>query len=338
MQITTNEAKLPPEAMPVLQDIKKAGLPWDYAFDGKPPTLQGRLQVREIEEPAPRWVQQYRTAYERGDHLPPIVTTLDGHLVDGATRAAAAVAAGMLTMPMFRIKITYGTASESQKRALRAFGRAANNQHGKGMTRSENESGVRDLAAEGRTIKDIATELKVSEAFVSGVLAEDRGRQRLEQLGIRIEGGLKPSHVRELGYKDKQLTTPTRRALAELTRDAHLRVEDMVSICKQMAEQPDEDAKLAVLAQARVDYGSRIRPRNANAPRNSGKLRQAGGRVLALIDKDPGSAVEMNPDYVDDHVKMLLKIIDRCEKVLAEQQKNENTRNGVTAVPFVPFS
>lgn len=342
MQILTDERKILasyPEAGETLAEIKRHGLPWDFTPDGRAPSLERWLQVRDIKQFAlPMQIKKYKAAYLRGDAVPPVVVTVDGVGIDGANRTAGALDAGLASIPQFRIKINYEEATESQRRQLVAFGVAANNKHGLGMPKSTNAERIRELAKDGKSVKQMAAELHVTDSQVSAVLAEDKGRARLTNLGIKVEDGLKSSHVQKLGWKSNQLNNPVMRAVAELTRDARLSVGELEDLLRELGKLTSDEEKLAAVEQAKADHGPRLRQVVRRSDNYGGKLRQALKRVLTLLE-DPSSAIELDPRQVEEHLRVVGLAEDKLGKVVSEQRnalRAADVRDGygVVSPPF----
>lgn len=324
MQIMTDERKILqayPEAGRVIASLKEHGLSWDFTPDGRIPDLSRWIQVRPIEQfHLPMQSKKYKVAYLRNKPVPPIVVTADGVGIDGANRTSGALEAGLAIIPQFRLRIKYEEATDSQRRQLILFATAANNEHGLGMSKAANATLIRDFSKDGKTVKQLASELNVSESLVSAVLAEDRGVARLNNLGIQMEDGLRPSHVQKLGWKSRELNNAVMLKVAELTRDSHLSVGELEDLLRQLAKLTSDEDKLAAVAQAAADYGPRLRQVVRRADNFGGKLRQRGKSMLLVIEKDPGSAIELDARYVEDHLKMLDLLIVKLEEVRKEQR------------------
>jgi predicted transcriptional regulator len=240
--------------------------------------------------------------------------------IDGANRVGGALEAGMSTIPQFRITIDYETAPEPQRRQMKELGAALNNKHGLGMSKANNNRLILELAKDGKSVKAMAAELNVSESQVSGVLAEERGRVRLAQLGIKTEDGLKPSHIQKLGWKSRELNNPVMLASAELIRDSNLSVGELEDLLRELGKLTSDEEKLAAVAKAREDYGPRLRQVVKRRDNFGGKLRQRAKGVLGVIEKDPGAAIELDSRYVEEHLKVLDLLITKLEEVRKEQR------------------
>ena len=344
MQIWSDEKKILaayPEAGEVLAEIKMHGLPWDFVPDGRIPSTEHWLQVRDIKQFAlPMQIKKYKTAYTRGRPVPPIVVTVDGLGVDGANRVGGALEAGLTTLPQFRIGTKYHDATESQRRQLIELGAALNNKHGLGMSKENNSRLVRQLAKDGKSVKEIANNLNITASQVSSVLAEDKGMVRLTQLGIAVEGGLKPSHVQKLGWKSQQLNNPVMRQVAELVRDSNLSTSELVDLLRQLTRLTSDEEKLAAIETARADYGPRLRQVVSRHDNFGGKLRQRAKGVLGVIEKDPGAAIELDPRHVEEHLRILNLLVEKANAVIKEQRealRAADVRDGYGAVTVPAF-
>jgi hypothetical protein len=344
MQVWQDEKKILaayPEAGEVLAEIKMHGLPWDFVPDGRIPSLELWLQVRDIAQFAlPMQVKKYKTAYLRQRPVPPIVGTVDGMGIDGANRVAGGLQAGLSVLPQFRIRIAYEDATESQRRQLVELGAALNNKHGLGMSKETNKLHVRSLAKDGKTVKQIAYDLNITESYVSSVLAEDRGMVRLTQLGIKVEDGLKPSHVQKLGWKADKLNNSVMRAVAELVRDSSLSTKELEDLLRELSKLTSDEEKLACVAQAAQDYGPRLPQTVRRADNYGGKLRQRAKSVLAIIEKDPGVAIERDYRHVEEHLRVLNLLVEKTNAVIKEQRdalRAADVRDGYGAVTIPAF-
>lgn len=344
MQVWQDEKKILAshlEAGEVLAEIKMHGLPWDFVPDGRIPSTEQWLQVRDIKQFAlPMQIKKYKAAYTRGRPVPPIVVTIDGVGIDGANRVGGALEAGLVTLPQFRIRINYSEATESQRRQLIELGAALNNKHGLGMSRDNNARLIKQLAKDGSSVKEIATNLNVTASQVSAVLAEEKGMVRLQQLGIAVEGGLKPSHVQKLGWKSQQLNNPVMRAVAELTRDSALSTVELEDLLRRLTKLTSDEEKLAVVQEARDDYGPRLRQVVSRRDNFGGKLRQRAKGVLQVIEKDPGSAIELDARHVEEHLRILNLLVEKANAVIKEQRdalNAANVRDGYGAVTVPQF-
>jgi predicted transcriptional regulator len=344
MQVWQDEKKILaayPEAGEVLAEIKMHGLPWDFVPDGRIPSTERWLQVRDIKQFAlPMQIKKYKTAYTRGRPVPPIVTSLDGMGIDGANRVGGALDAGLAILPQFRIRVSYEEATESQRRQMLELGAALNNKHGLGMPKETNNAHVRQLSKDGRSVKQIAEALNITASQVSSVLAEDRGMVRLTQLGIKVEGGLKPSHVQKLGWKSDRLNNPVMRSVAELTRDSNLSTNELEDLLRQISKLTTDEEKLAAVETAKEDYGPRLRQVVGRHDNFGGKLRQRAKGVLQVIEKDPGAAIELDPRHVEEHIRILNLLVDKANEVIKEQRdalRAASVRDGYGAVSVPAF-
>ncbi len=325
MQIWQDEKRVLasyPEAGEVLAEIKMHGLPWDFVPDGRMPSLERWLQVRDIAQFAlPMQIKKYKAAYLRSRPVPPVVVTIDGLGIDGANRVGGALDAGLSIIPQFRIRIAHEDATESQRRQMLELGAALNNKHGLSMPKTQNAHLVRQLNKDGKSVKQIAGDLNITESQVSSVLAEDKGMARLTNLGIKVTDGLKPSHVQKLGWKSQQLNNPVMRSVAELVRDSNLSTKELEDLLRALSKLTSDEDKLACVAQAAADYGPRLRQAVRRHDNFGGKLRQRLHTTLAIVEKDPGVAIELDPRYVEEHLRMLNLTVDKLNQVIKEQRE-----------------
>lgn len=332
MQTTTNEKNVPLESGPGLLEIKAQGFDglWSYAFEHRLPDMSSRLQVRNIKNQIlPAQVRKYKLAFERGDAVPAIMVTMDGHLVDGANRTEGARQAGLLTIPAFIIKVNYGTATPSQQRQLKRLGAAMNNMHGQSMTKADNIEQIKEHKADGKTAREIAAEMHISPNIVNSVLATLRGQERLMHLGISPDG-LKEGILTEVGYKDDKLTNRVLRPALKVAAETDMSVHDFRALVKATLSRHEEAEKLEVVegvAQERAHLAGMIRTRR-NVRGDSGfngKLGRALGLVLAVEDV-PENTVETNPAAAGQRVQKIKRAISTLEKALHYQQEADRAR------------
>lgn len=343
-QIWSDEKKILaayPEAGEVLAEIKMHGLGWVFVPDGRIPSTERWLQVRDIKQFAlPGQIKKYKTAYMRERPVPPIVVTADGMGVDGANRVGGALEAGLSTLPQFRIGINYEDATDSQRRQLLELGAALNNKHGLGMPRETNNRLIMLLAKDGKSAKEIAINLNITPSQVSAVQAYERGVTRLTNLGIKVEDGLKPSHIQQLGFKSKELNNPVLRAVAELTRDSKLSTAEQADLLRTLSNLPSDEEKLAAVATAREDYGPRLRQVVSRHDNFGGKARQRARSLLQVIEADPGATIELDPRHVEEHLRIFNMVVEKANQVIKEQRdalRAADVRDGYGAVTVPQF-
>jgi len=125
-------------ARPVLDIVERFGFKWEVEDEYPLPDLAQRIQIRQEGNYAPNAkVMEIRSAMERGERLPPIVVTQDGHLVDGNTRVTAARRAKMPFIHAVVIDVDFEGSTEEETRRLWTLGAAFNARHGKGINREE---------------------------------------------------------------------------------------------------------------------------------------------------------------------------------------------------------
>lgn len=163
---------------------------------------------------------------------------------------------------------------------------------------------------------------------------------RLTQLGIKVEDGLKPSHVQKLGWKSKELNNPVMRAVAELVRDSSLSTVELDDLLRTIAKLTSDEEKLAAVEQAKQDYGPRLRQVVKRHDNFGGKLRQRVRSLLQVTEKDPGAAIELDPRHVEEHLRLLNLAVEQLNTVIKEQRdalRAADVRDGYGQVPFAQF-
>jgi hypothetical protein len=327
MQAITDPKNLPPEARVVYEEVEQLGFAHSRYFAGaRMPDLTRRVQVRPISQLAPPLeVSKYAQAYARDEKLPPVIITRDWYLVDGATRVSAAIKAGKSVINLVQIQVDFEGAAKPVQDRIIALGLGFNNTHGRRMRDADIADLIAGIITEGESAKSLAARLHLPESTVAGVFSLQRGRKRLEELKVDVEG-LKSSHIKSLGSKT-WLTNPLFVKLAELTRDAHLTVAELGEISAQLATVPTEQGRLKLLDGERASRSDRIRG-IPTRPGRAGQVRRALGHILKVEDS-PDSAVEMDQEAADRYLSFLIRSRSVLDKIISAQTAVERARADV---------
>lgn len=330
----TTVASLPAEEQASGRLIEDSGFTSWYYLDYKDLPPEGQyIQVRDTKFLAPPMeVAKYHLAYANGDILPAIIVTEDGFLVDGNTRRAGAMKAGLTGLPTFVLRLNYTEAPEPVRKRLVMLATRANQINGRQMTRQNVEAIIRYVADDEDTPKTLAAKLNCSPATVAGVLALRRGMNRAERLEVE-RGSLTLSHLKVLGQKEPKLNDPVFVALMMLVRDARMSVKEMGEICSRLEHLPTDKAKLDLLADERRLATDRIRG-IADRPSAAGVVRRALGGIRKHSEA-PDRAVEENPELVGRYLAELYETQAVIGKIIAAQSAVEHSRTNVRFTPPV---
>lgn len=321
----TDRNKLPDEAVMTADLIKRIGFNWE--LDLRYPTpdpADKRVQIRREKHYAPQpEVTKYAAAMAHNDAFPPIVVTRDGFLLDGSTRAQAARRNKYPTIPAFILDSNYEGAPKPVLRRLQMLGAGFNIRNGRGIDRQEIVDAV--LAVGTGTDYDaarIATLLGVSSGLVSGVLAEQRAKERAEQHGVHVNGSVPASQLRRLGQAP--LNIQPFLALLKLTQDAGLSVVEINDLIKGIRAAGSDEAALELIGRDREERRDQISEYAAvgkSRPSHSSQLRQHLGFVLNFED-NPKGLIEHNPTLASEHIRTMERSIVVLTAALHVQRKD----------------
>jgi hypothetical protein len=118
-------------------------------------------------------------------------------------------------------------------------------------------------------------------------------------------------------------TDPVYAQFILLTQDARLSIGATTELAKRLALAGTENERLNVLAEERRGYHDVI-VGGATSPSRAAKLRQSLGYLIGA--EDPDELAEKSPDASESHVKTLIAAADRLNKVIAAQQRVEQSR------------
>lgn len=296
-----------------------------YDLDGL--SDERRVQCRETVHYAPREsvaryaVQMSHTAF------PPIVVTRDGWIVDGNTRVGAALLRKEKFFPALVIDATYGSgASQKTQDELLALAATLNAQNGVPLTAKETRVVVRRFIALGWLNEQIGRAIGVKASTVTQVRKEVDAEQKLEKVGLAVNGGadaIKGASLRALGGKDVLgLNDVPFKTLAELARDADFNAGEITEAAKEAKAAGSDAGALAKLEELRTEMLDRIRQKTLTGvgkPPVARQVRQHLGNVLKHEGHE-NEMLETNPDQVARHIAALEKTIEVLTKVLNMQR------------------
>lgn len=278
------------------------------------PDLNKRLQIRSDKHYAPTGkVKEIRAALTRGEEMPPIIVTRDGHVIDGNTRVTAARLNGFPHISAVVLDVDFDEATGPQKARLFTMGAAFNARHGQGIDREEIRRAVDHLAGDpAYSATRIAALIGVTERSVSDLINEKKAVDRAKSLGIKFNGAMTGARLRALGSpKVFSLNDEPFKEVFALTNAAALRVSEINDLSNRAKETKSDAAALEVIQKEREGRKEQIAEFVASGrskPPTSAKLRQRLGFIVSHAG-DPSSLVEHNPNLVKDHVSQLEKAV-----------------------------
>lgn len=313
MPLIADREQLADTARPVADLIERFGFDWKFDYEYPLPDLERRLQIRSEDHYAPAAkVAELRAVMKRGDKLPPIVVTKDGHIVDGNTRVTAAGKNGYPHIQALVLDVKAEGAKESESRRLWTLGAAFNARHGKGIDREELRKAVEQIGSDPNyTATRIAALIGVTDSVVQSLLAEKRARDRAERLGIHTNGSVGAGRLRVLGRASESLNDEPFRELFSLVQDSGLDAADIRQVVTRAKETKSDEGALGVLSQERQARKEQIveyRASGKSVPPNSAKLRQRLGFILGY-EASPRDLVERNPDLAREHADLVERSI-----------------------------
>lgn len=328
---------LPAEEVAAGKIIEGAGFASWYYLNYRELPVDGQfVQVRDTKFIAPAMeVAKYHLAYKNGEHLPAIIATEDGFMVDGHTRRAGALKAGLTGLPTFVLRLNYAEAPDSVRRALKILATKMNQINGRQMSRQNVEAIIMEVADDDDTPRTLAAKLNCSPSTVAGVLALRRGAQNAERLNVE-RGTLTLSHMKVLGQRLPKLNDPVFATVMSLARDARMSVKEMSDLCNALEKLTTDKAKLDYLADERKQAADRIRG-ISDRPSQAGIIRRNLGGIRKHAES-PDRATEENPDLAPRYLAELYEARDTIDKIISAQSTVERSRSAVTAgaVKFTP--
>ena len=312
-------------ARPVIDLVEKFGFQCEVVDEYSLPDLAQRIQIRNEANYAPGvMVGKIRAAMERGDRLPPIVVTRDGHLVDGNTRVTAAQQNRIPHLHAVILDVDFEGATEDETHRLWTLGAAFNARHGKGINREELRRAVAQIGADPTySASRIAGLIGVTDRVVLGLLAEKKGRDRAESLGLHPNGSFNAPRLGMMGRLSENLNDQPFTSLFSLIEDTGMSIGEIKDVAQRAHDTKSDQGALEVLdkeREARKDQIAIYKASGKSVPPTSAKLRQRLGFILNFEGKTK-ELIEHNPTLTEEHVAL----IDRSIAVL---QALKDTQEG----------
>jgi hypothetical protein len=317
--------ELPTLAQITLDLVERFGFGgWEFDYEYPIPDLARQIQIRAEGNYAPKAkVAELAEQMKRNEKFAPIIVTADGYIVDGHTRVAAAVRAGLPFVRALILDYAWEGASEDVQRRVHLLGAAANARHGKGIDREGVRSAVERIAQDSDYDQTrIAALLGVTAGTVKAIVQEMKGRTRAKGLDVEMNGSIPASSMAKLGLAAEKLHDEPFRALAILARDAGLSGKEIDELAKRAREAASDDEAVALIERARLERKGQIEQFVASGKRRpapSSLLRQRLGYVIGF-EARPLELVEQNPDLSEEHESKIRQAMAVLAAVLEAQE------------------
>jgi hypothetical protein len=282
-----------------------------------------RIQVRDTQNYARKEdVTRYATQMELAE-FPPIVVTADAWIVDGNTRIGAALQRKQNRFPALVLDVAREGANEERVHKLHALAASLNQQNGQPLTKAEQRRDIQHVLKLGWTPAQMGRAVGLPPKEIVAARKEMDARERLEQLGMAVNGELKGPALRALGGPlALQLNDEPYRVLATLTADAGLMATEIFAAAKEIRETGSDTAAVARIEQLRAENQERIRQRALTGMGKPPVARQLRLH-LAFVRKfasEPGVLVEQNAALADEHAQGIEQAVAILQAVLREQR------------------
>lgn len=320
-------AKLPAIAQPVAELVEKfftSYWSYDYEYPVPDSVESVRLQIRDPKHYTPiEEVRKYRENLKNKAKFPPPIVTSDGFTVDGNTRLEANRQNGIQFVQAIVLDVKWLGAKQHEVERLHMLGAAANCRNGRGIDKKEIRNAIEHVRRDPDfTQSKIAALIGIKASTVSHYINEARARERLEKLGVHVNGSVGQSVLGELGNISSKINDEPFAALGQLVADSGLGVADVRNIAKEMFRFGNDDQRIAVVnkdREARRDQISLYAATGKSKPPLSGILRQRLG-ILLKDNNEPSSFVELNPSVTTEHKRVLYAAKIMIEKIIAAQK------------------
>jgi hypothetical protein len=321
-------ASATPDQAKAVTEIERLGFDFseNAQYDVTQLSDKRRVQCRETGHYAPKEsvaryaIQMSHTAFA------PIVVTRDGWIVDGNTRVGAVLLRKEKFFPALVLDASYGGANQKTQDELLALAATLNAQNGVPLTGKETRTVVRRFIALGWLNEQIGRAIGVKASTVTQVRKEIEAEQKLEKVGLAVNGGkdtLRGASLRALGSKDVlALNDVPFKTLAELSRDADFNAKEILDAAKDAKAAGSDSAALAQISELRTEMRDRIQQKTLTGvgkPPISRQIRQHLGNVLKYEGREE-ELLETDPDVNAKHIDTLVKAIAILTKVLNMQR------------------
>jgi hypothetical protein len=312
-----------------------AGIVNQYDLDGL--SAERRIQVRDSNHFEPS--HQVRWMVQQMSHtpLPPPVVTRDAWVVDGNTRIRARKERKERFSPVIVVDVAYEAADQETRLKLEILGATLNADNGTPLTAQERQRvALRAFASLDLLPEHYERALGLSARDVVSIKQERAARDRIQKIGLDVNGHIRPPVLRALGRQAiLNLNDEPYKQLVNLTMEAGLTAGEATDLAKLAKETGSDVAAVDALSNHRADLADRIvQQRLTGHPhpsatgqlrRNLGYLRQFAGSASALV--------EHNPAAIATHVELVTEARDVLNAVLELQQMYQVLPNMETTAP-----
>lgn len=294
----------------------------DEHYDRLQIRTDDRVQSRIDKNSAPKFMVE-RYANQMGEYtFPPVIVTRDGLTVDGNTRNKARELRNERFCAALVIPIDWGTADEATQQKILLLSELVNNMNGLPLFDEERSKMVTTMVAMGASDQEISTKVGVSVKDVRELRDQHRASQRLKALGID-PSGFSARTLRAFGQqKVHKLDDTAYQGVAELTRDAGMKANEVKALAGSLAESGSEEMRRERLARER-----QAREPQITALRQGHTIgmhaRQLHKSLQFLLQHPISAFIERNPEKVEDYLEVLEAAQARLREVAALQASGE---------------
>ena len=320
---------------------------WRWYPDEPVPSIANRFQVRDGDLVAkPSDVDKFSRAYQDGNPVPAIVTTMDGSkgsprkVVDGSTRSEGMIQAAKAmkvaaTIPTIMIMVDPDNMDLSTERNLYLLGTALNGDNGTPMT-LRNISRVLTFALPDEdtlSAASLAKLLRVSDSTVQRARALRRAEARAAELDITLsdeDRALSESAVALLGQKDAKISDEIFRAVVSLTLRARLSTPEMKQLFREIESSGDDAVRKSTIKRWESENADRIEGRAAR-PTGGRRLMLLLGQVVKISAE---STVPRDASLVDANLRRLDEVQDKLDEIRKLHLAKARTHGPAVPTPF----
>jgi hypothetical protein len=294
----------------------------DEQYDRLSIRTDDRVQSRIDKNSAPKFMVE-RYANQMGEYaFPPVIVTRDGFTVDGNTRNKAREARNERYCSALIIPIDFETADEATKQKLLLLSELVNNMNGLPLFDEERSKMVINMVAMGSSDQEISTKVGVSIKDVRELRDQHKAAQRLKGLGVDPKE-FSPRTLRAFGkQKVHSLDDSSYQGVAQLTRDAGMKANEIKALAASLAESGSDEMKRERLARER-----QAREPQITALQQGQTIGMFSRRLYSslqhLLQHPIEAFIERNPEKVEDYIEALEAAQVRLREVVALQSSGK---------------
>jgi hypothetical protein len=294
----------------------------DEHYDRLQIRTDDRVQSRIDKNSAPKFMVE-RYANQMGEYnFPPVIVTRDGITVDGNTRNKARELRNERYCAALVIPVDWDTADESMQQKILLLSELVNNMNGLPLFDEERNKMVTTMVAMGSSDQEISTKVGVSVKDVRELRDQHRASQRLKALGID-PNAFSARTLRAFGkQKVHSLDDRSYHGVAELTRDAGMKGNEVKALAGSLAESGSDEMRRERLARERQAREPQITALQKG--HTIGMHARELHKSLQFLLKHPIEAfIERNPEKIEDYLEALEAAQGRLREIIALQAKGE---------------